>query len=162
LGGLGVGLIVKFFMRDPGGHGVREVMEAAQIKGAKLPRRIIWIRTLTSALTIGTGGSAGREGPIVHIGIAIGSAMPQLFRLKGELAHTMIGCGAAGGIAATFNAPIAGSLFALEVIHGDVAIRHFTPVVISAVIATVISSSMLQEVVNFPALISGQLSFHLE
>src|SRR5262249_60538182 len=84
-----------------------------------------------------------------------------VFKKKGELAKTMISCGAAGGIAATFNAPIAGALFALEIIHGDVAIRHFTPVVISSVIATVISNSMLRQVGEFPALTSGQLVFSL-
>jgi chloride channel protein, CIC family len=162
LGGLGVGLIVKFFLKKSGSHGVPEVMEAVQQHGGKLPRRDIFFKALTAALTIGSGGSTGREGPIAHIGSAIGSAVSQLFKMKGELAKTMIGCGAAGGIAATFNAPIAGALFALEVIHGDVAIRHFTPVVISAVIATVVSNSLLKEVASFPALTSGQLVFNLK
>ncbi len=161
LGMLLVGLISKFFLKKEGAsHGVPDVMEAMQA-GKPLPRRIILIRSLTSAITIGSGGSTGREGPIAHIGATIGSAISGLFKKKGELAKTMISCGAAGGIAATFNAPIAGALFALEILHGDVAIRHFTPIVISSVIATVISNSLLREVTGLTALSSGQLTFHL-
>lgn len=157
-----VALISKYFLKKEGAsHGVPDVMEAMQ-GGKPLPRRIILIRALTSAITIGSGGSTGREGPIAHIGATVGSAISGLFRKKGDLAKTMISCGAAGGIAATFNAPIAGALFALEILHGDVAIRHFTPIVISSVIATVISNSLLREVTGLTALSSGQLIFHLK
>ncbi|MCE9624112.1 MAG: chloride channel protein [Deltaproteobacteria bacterium] len=163
LGGLLVGIISKILLKKEGAsHGVPDVMEAFQ--GNKpLPRRVILVRALTSAITIGSGGSSGREGPIVHIGATIGSAVSRLLKKKGELVKTMISCGAAGGIAATFNAPITGALFALEIIHGDVAIRHFTPVVISAVIATVVSNSLLHgQVADFPALTNGQFSFALK
>lgn len=162
LGGLLVGLVGKFFLGKEGAsHGVPDVMEAMQF-GKPLPKRIILVRALTSALTIGSGGSTGREGPIAHIGATIGSAVSGLFKKKGELAKTIISCGAAGGIAATFNAPITGALFALEIFHGDVAVRHFTPIVISSVIATVISNSLLREVADFPALSSGAFTFHLK
>ncbi|MFO1463732.1 MAG: chloride channel protein [bacterium] len=163
LGGLLVGLLSKFLLGQEGAsHGVPDVMEAMQ-SGRPLPRRIILVRALTSALTIGSGGSSGREGPIAHIGSTLGSAIARLLKKRGEMAKTMIGCGAAGGIAATFNTPITGALFALEVLHGDVAIRHFTPIVISSVIATVVAHSMLGvQGSDFPALTSGQLVFQLK
>ncbi|MDL1871426.1 chloride channel protein [Deltaproteobacteria bacterium PRO3] len=162
LGGLLVGLAAKFLLKKEGAsHGVPDVMEAMQF-GKPLPKRVILLRALTSALTIGSGGSSGREGPIAHIGATVGSAVSSLLKKKGELAKTIISCGAAGGIAATFNAPITGAIFALEIFHGDVAVRHFTPIVISSVIATVVSNALLQEVSGFPALTSGAFSFHLK
>jgi len=163
LGGLLVGIVSKVLLGKEGAsHGVPDVMEAIQA-GKPLPRRIILIRALTSALTIGSGGSTGREGPIAHIGSTIGSALGRLLKKRGELLKTMIGCGAAGGIAATFNAPITGALFALEIFHGDVAIRHFTPIVISSVIATVVSHAMLGKLASdFPALTNGQMVFSLK
>ncbi len=163
VGGLLVGIVSKVMLGKEGAsHGVPDVMEAIQA-GKPLPRRIILVRALTSALTIGSGGSTGREGPIAHIGSTIGSALGRLLKKRGELLKTMIACGAAGGIAATFNAPITGALFALEIFHGDVAVRHFTPIVISSVIATVVSHSMLGHLASdFPALTNGQMAFSLK
>lgn len=162
LGGLLVGLLSKYLLKKEGAsHGVPDVMEAMQF-GRPLPKRNILVRSLMTALTIGSGGSSGREGPIAHIGATVGSAVNALLKKKGELAKTIISCGAAGGIAATFNAPITGAIFALEIFHGDVAVRHFTPIVISSVIATVVSNSLLHEVSGFPALSSGIFTFHLK
>src|SRR5690606_26632881 len=104
---------------------------------------------LASALTIGSGGAAGREGPIVQIGSAIGSAIGQLLRLPTRQVRTLVGCGAAAGIAATFNAPIAGALFAAEVILLDFATARLTPIVISSVVAPVVSRAVLGDYPSF-------------
>jgi CIC family chloride channel protein len=106
------------------------------------------VKALASAVCIGTGGSVGREGPIVQIGSAFGSTVGQLLRLNTTQTRTLVGCGAAAGISATFNAPIAGALFAAEIILGDFAVIQFTPIVISSVVAVVISRFFLG---NYPA-----------
>jgi CIC family chloride channel protein len=136
LGGLILGPISAIFPSEAKGHGVPEVMEAVVLKGGVLKLRTIFIRAFASAVTIGTGGSAGREGPIAQIGSAIGSFTGQVFKMSGNNTRTLLGCGAAGGIAATFNAPIAGALFALEIILGDWQVATFSPVIMSSVIAT--------------------------
>ncbi len=142
-GGLVVGPIVYFFAREAKGHGVPEVMEAVALKQGVIRKRIVFAKTLASAVSIGSGGSVGREGPIVQIGSAIGSSLGQILRVSRTRLRTMVGCGAAAGVAATFNAPVAGVLFALEVILGDFGVRRFTPIVISSVIATAISHHFL-------------------
>jgi len=143
LGGLIVGPLVWFFAREARGHGVPEVMEAVALRGGVMRPRVALVKTLASALCIGSGGSVGREGPIVQIGSAIGSAIGQWLRVPARQLRTIVGCGAAAGIAATFNAPIAGALFAVEVIVGDFAVTQFSPIVISAVVATVASRWLL-------------------
>jgi CIC family chloride channel protein len=143
LGGLVVGPLVYFFAREAKGHGVPEVMEAVALRGGAIRSRVVAIKTLASAISIGSGGSVGREGPIVHIGSAIGSTLGQLLKVPARDLRTLVGCGAAAGIAATFNAPIAGALFAAEVILGNFAISQFSPIVISSVVATVLSRYIL-------------------
>lgn len=142
-GGLVVGPLVYFFAREAKGHGVPEVMEAVALRGSVIRKRIVIVKSFASAISIGTGGSVGREGPIVQIGSAIGSAVGQLLKLSAERIRTLVGCGAAAGIAATFNAPIAGSMFALEIILGDFGLSTFSPIVISAVAATAVSRHFL-------------------
>jgi CIC family chloride channel protein len=95
------------------------------------------------------GGSVGREGPIVQIGSAIGSTLGQVLKVSQDRMRTLVGCGAAAGIAATFNAPIAGSMFALEVILGDFGLATFSPIVISSVVATAVSRAFLGDVPAF-------------
>jgi len=148
LGGLIVGPVVYFFAREAKGHGVPEVMYAVALKQGIMRMRIVFIKALVSAVCIATGGSVGREGPIVQIGSAVGSSLGQLFKVSGNRIRTMVGCGAAAGIAATFNAPIAGSIFALEIILGEFEIATFSPIIISAVSATAISRHYLGD---FPA-----------
>ena len=150
LGGLVVGPLVTLFPREAKGHGVPEVMEAVALRGGVMRGRTVALRTLASALTIGSGGSVGREGPIVQIGAALGSKIGQTLRVPPRLLRTIVGCGAAAGIAATFNAPIAGALFAVEVIVGDFAVAQFSPIVISSVVATVISRAFLGDHPSFP------------
>ncbi len=137
-GGLLVGPLIYLFGREARGHGVPEVMKAVALRGGIIRPRVVALKTLASALTIGTGGSVGREGPIVQIGSAFGSMIAQLFKLNTPQIRTLVGCGAAAGISATFNAPIAGALFAGEIILGDFAVSAFTPIVIdvAAILAT--------------------------
>ena len=147
------GTLVYFFAREAKGHGVPEVMEAVTLKGGVIRKRVVVVKSLASAISIGSGGSAGREGPIVQIGSAIGSTLGQILKVSVDRMRTLVACGAAAGIAATFNAPIAGAMFALEVILGDFGIAAFTPIVVSSVLATVISRVYLGA---FPAFIVPQ------
>ncbi len=149
LGGLIVGPIIYFFAREVKGTGVPEVMEAMIFKGGAIRPRVILAKIVASAVSIGTGGSVGREGPIVQIGSATGSALGQVIKVRGSQLRTFVACGAAAGIAGTFNAPIAGSIFALEILLGDFAITQFSPIVISSVTSTVISRHYLGDMPAF-------------
>ncbi len=148
LGGLIVGFLVYFGAREAKGHGVPEVMEAVALKEGRIRKRVAIVKIFASGICIGSGGSVGREGPIVQIGSGIGSAIGQVFKVKRRYQRTLVGCGAAAGIAATFNAPIAGVLFALEILLGEFGILAFSPVVLSSVIATTISRQFFGD---FPA-----------
>lgn len=148
-GGLIVGPIVYFFAREAKGHGVPEVMEAVALKQGVIRKRVVFVKSIASALSISTGGSVGREGPIVQIGSAIGSTTGQVLGLSYDRVRTLVGCGAAAGIAATFNAPIAGSMFALEIVLGDFGLATFSPIVISSVMATAVSRHFLGDMPAF-------------
>jgi CIC family chloride channel protein len=148
-GGLVVGPLVYFLAREAKGHGVPEVMEAVALRGGIIRKRVVLVKTLASAISISTGGSVGREGPIVQIGSAIGSTLGQMLKVSQDRMRTLVGCGAAAGIAATFNAPIAGSMFALEVILGDFGLATFSPIVISSVVATAVSRAFLGDTPAF-------------
>lgn len=139
LGGLVVGLVISFFASEAKGHGVPEVIQAIALRGGRIRKRVAAAKIFASAVTIGSGGSVGREGPMVQIGSSIGSSVGQFFKIPSVHMRTMVGCGAAAGIAATFNAPIAGVLFALEIIIGDFGVMQFSPVVLASVTATTIS-----------------------
>ena len=144
-GGLVVGYGVNRWAREAKGHGVPEVMEALALRGGRIRPRVASIKVLASSLTIGTGGSAGREGPIVQVGSALGSTLAQLLHFSADRTRTLVACGAAAGIAATFNAPIAGAIFALEVILGKFTVSYFGAVVISSVAASVIGRAYLSD-----------------
>ena len=139
LGGLLVAPLVYLVSRESQGHGVPQVIESVTLRSGKIRPRVAAVKSIASALTIGTGGSVGREGPIVQIGAALGSVVGQLLQVPPHRLPTLVGCGAAGGIAAAFNAPIAGAFFSLEVIMGNFAMPSFGPVVLSSVLATVVS-----------------------
>ena len=138
LGGLIVGPLVYFLGKETKGHGVPEVMEAVALRGAKIRVRVMLLKAFVSAVTIGTGGSVGREGPIVQIGSSMGSSFGQLLRVSKERMRVLVACGAAAGIAATFNAPIAGVLFSIEIIMGNYAITTLVPLIMSSVMATIV------------------------
>ncbi|MBD3287717.1 CBS domain-containing protein [candidate division KSB1 bacterium] len=155
IGGAIVGPMVYFFAREAKGHGVPEVMQDVALKNGVIRPRVVVVKSLASAITIGTGGSVGREGPIVQIGSAIGSTIGQWIKVSPERLKVLVGCGAAAGIAATFNAPIAGAFFALEVILGNFALLSFSPIIISSVLATAVSRAFLGD---YPAFIVPEYS----
>ncbi len=143
LGGLLVGLYNAFVLKMRPGHGLASVIKAvAQNDG--IIKRNLWIhKSITSVLSIGSGGGGGREAPIVQVGAAIGSTVAQMLRFSPNKTRTLLGCGAAAGLAAVFNAPIGGVMFAVEVLLGDFSVKTFSPIVIAAVIGTVLSRSFL-------------------
>jgi len=149
LGGLLVGLISISF-KFAKGHGVPDVMKAIAL-GRTISPSIAIIKSVSSAITLGSGGSAGREGPIVQIGAAIGSGVGKLFSFSSARMKTVVACGAAGGLAATFNAPIGGAMFAAEVLIGEFGLKTFSPIIVSSVIATVVSRAHLGDHVTFEA-----------
>lgn len=143
VGGLLYGPLVQRFAREARGHGVPEVMYAVTHRGGRIPGRVAAVKALASAVCIGSGGSVGREGPIVQIGSALGSSVGGLARLPESRLRTLVACGAASGVAATFNAPIAGVFFALELLLRDFAAESFGLVVLAAVVASAIGRAVL-------------------
>jgi CIC family chloride channel protein len=138
VGGLIYGPLVSRFAPEARGHGVPEVMYAVNRLGGRMRPQVPIVKSLASALCIGSGGSVGREGPIVQIGSALGSVLGQLAKVSESQLRLLVACGAAGGIAATFNAPIAGVFFALELILRNFETRSFGLVVLSSVTADAI------------------------
>ncbi|MCY0937144.1 chloride channel protein [Streptomyces sp. H34-S4] len=137
------GPLVYRYAKEARGHGVPEVMYAVARQGGRIPPRVAVVKSLASALCIGGGGSVGREGPIVQIGAALGSTAGALLRMREEQMRLLVACGAAGGIAATFNAPLAGVFFSMELILRDITARAFGLVAVSAVTASVIGRAAL-------------------
>jgi chloride channel protein, CIC family len=149
IGGLIIGVICKFFPNAVEENGVHRVMESVALEDGKIHPRTILSCSTTSAITIGTGGSAGREGPTVQIGAAIGSFFGQFFNQSTDRIRVLVGCGASAAIAASFNAPLAGVLFSLEIILRDFAISAFSPIVIASVIGTVVGRAIEGNYVTF-------------
>ncbi len=145
VGALLVGFITHFFASEAKGHGVPEVMDAMYRKGGHIRPRVATAKAISSALTIGSGGSAGTEGPIIQIGAAIGSVAGQLLRFQRREMGILVACGVSAGIAAIFNAPIAGVLFALEIFLKDFSFRTFSPVVFSSVISCSVMHAISRE-----------------
>ncbi len=143
LGGLIVGVVAYKFSPEVKGHGIPSVMDAVANKGGYIRKRVAILTSINSGMTIGSGGSAGKEGPIVQIGAAIGSSIGQLFRVSQRRLKILVGCGAASGLAAVFNAPVAGVLFSIEIIIGDYSLGVFSPIVISSVISTTLARSLI-------------------
>jgi CIC family chloride channel protein len=141
--GLLYGPLVHLFAREARGHGVPEVMFAVARRGGRIRPQVAAVKALASALCIGGGGSVGREGPIVQIGAALGSTLGGITRTSESRRRVLVACGAAAGIAATFNAPLAGVFFAMELILSDFAAESFGMVVLSSVTASVIGRAVL-------------------
>lgn len=135
--------LIYLFPVEAKSDGVPSTMEAVALKRGIIRVRTFITRMLASAITLGSGGSAGKEGPIIQIGASIGSAVGQFFKVSGDRMRVLVGCGAAAGLASIFNAPIAGVLFALEVVLGEFNIHCFSPIVISSVVATAVSRAWL-------------------
>ena len=149
IGGLVAGPLLHFFARETKGHGVPEVMEAVVLRGGRISPQIV-VNALASVFTIGSGGSAGRIAPVVQIGAGWGSAVGRLLRLSPERLRNLVACGAAAGIAATFNAPIAGVFFALEVILGEMETRALATIVVASVTGSVVGRYFFGDQVIFP------------
>lgn len=150
IGGLLAGPIISHFAKEAKGHGVPEVMQAIALQGGRIRPIVAAAKIVASALCIGTGGSAGREGPIVQVGATLGSTLGQWLRLSEVRVRNLVACGAAAGIAATFNAPIAGVLFSLEIILGELQMLDLGNVIISAISASVVAFTLLGENLAFP------------
>ncbi len=151
VGGLLAGLLLWRLVPEARGSGISAVMEALSLRGGRMRGRVIIGKLAASSLALGTGNSGGREGPIVQIGAAAGSLLGRLADLPEDRVRSLIAAGAAGGIAASFNAPIGGMLFALEVIIGGFALRHLQTVIISAVVASVTARQLVGEGLIFVA-----------
>ena len=151
IGGCAAVAFAVRFAPEAKGHGVPEVMESVALRGGVMRPRIIAIKSIASAISIGFGGSCGREGPIVQIGSAIGSVVGQAVGAPASIVRTLVACGAAAGISATFNAPIGGVFFAAEVILGEFAPRSFAAIVVSSVISAVVGRAFLGNHPSFNA-----------
>jgi len=149
LGGAIVGPLIYFLAREARGHGVPEVMIAVITRNSVIRPVVVVVKTLASAISIASGGSVGREGPIVQIGAAIASTTGQVLRLHPVRLKTLVGCGVSAGIAATFDAPMAGTLFSLELIVADFGLSAFTPILVSAVAATAVTRHFHGDITEF-------------
>lgn len=149
LGMVLVSWMVRRWAPEARGHGVPEVQYAVRMLGGRIRARVAAVKAVASALSIGSGGSVGREGPIVQIGSSLGSTIGQAVGLGPSHTRILVAAGSASAIAATFNAPIAGVMFAMEVILGSFAARSFGLVVIASVTATAISQAVLGDAPAF-------------
>ncbi|MBU0758393.1 MAG: chloride channel protein [Nanoarchaeota archaeon] len=143
LGGLIVGPIIYKFAREAKGHGVPEVIEAVHRKGGVIRPAVAFVKILVSSVTIGSGGSAGREGPIAQIGAVFGSMLGRIFFRTKKYVRLMVSCGVAAGVSATFNAPLGGAIFAMEVLAvGGGGLTSAIPILLSAVIGDVVTGGL--------------------
>ncbi len=128
-----VGVITTYLASEVKGHGVPQILEALALRGGRMRPRVAIFGIIAPAITIGADGSVGREGPIALIGAAFGSVIGQLLRLADQQTSLLLACGAAAGIGATFNAPIAGALFGMEVVLGSYAMGTLVPCFVASV-----------------------------
>jgi chloride channel protein, CIC family len=136
LGAVGVTFLVTNFAPEAKGHGVPEVMDAIYFKGGVIRPVVALVKSLASALAIGSGSSVGREGPIIQIGSALGSTLGQIVRMPAGQRIALVAAGAGAGIASTFNTPIGGVMFAIELMMPEVSVETFLPVAIATGTAT--------------------------
>ncbi|TFG30807.1 chloride channel protein [Candidatus Thorarchaeota archaeon] len=148
IGGLFVAFIIVRYAPEAKGHGVPEVMESYTLHGGKMRLRVPFLKSLASAITIGSGGSCGREGPIAQIGAGIGSGLGAKLNLPKNETKTLVLCGLSSGIAATFNAPLGGALFGIEIIAGGIVGFSILPVILSSVIATAVADISLRAILG--------------
>jgi CIC family chloride channel protein len=161
LGGLVVGLILTIATRDARARGVDAVIEAAAIHGGRVDRRVGIASSLAALVTLSTGGSTGREGPAIHIGSVLASWVSERLNAPAITARDILGCAAAAAVSASFNAPLAGALFALEVVLRHYALHAFGPIVISSVAAAVVSRIHLGDITEF-TLPAHSIAFYWE
>ena len=140
LGGLIIGPLIMKFAPETKGHGVPEVLEAVALKEGTVRKRVALFKVAVSSVTIGSGGSAGREGPIAQIGAAFGSLIGQITKMGPKHKRLLVVCGLSAGIAGTFNAPLGGALFGLEILLRGVGLFNAMPVIISSVVGVAVAS----------------------
>ena len=149
-GGLWLAWFITYRLApEAAGHGIPQIIGSIVARSGRIRLRVAPLKTVATALTLGVGGSAGREGPIAHIGAAIGSRLGRRFNLNESMVRSLIGAGAAAGISATFNAPIAGMLFAMEVVLGSFSGAHMSAIVVASVIGAVVSRGIVGEELAF-------------
>ncbi len=148
-GGLAVGLFMQVFSRTRRPQSLADVIEGAALRDGRVDKREGIVSTIVSLITLSTGGSTGREGPVVHLGAVISTYISGWIRADGITARDLMGCAAAAAVSASFNAPIAGTLFALEVVLRHFAVRAFAPIVIASVAGTLVSRWQMGNVTEF-------------
>lgn len=149
LGGLVVGLLIRFTLKEARPQGVADVIESFTLNDAKMSAKTGLMAGFINMLSIGVGASVGREGPAVHLGAAVSASLANRLHLAPPLARTILACGVAAAVSASFNAPIAGALFAGEVVIGHYALKAFAPVVLASVSGTVMSRAYFGDVAAF-------------
>lgn len=161
VGGLIVGVLLHFFTPDGRARSVAHVIEGAALRDGRIEGREGLASAAASLITLSTGGSTGREGPVVHLAAVISSRISKFIHADGITARDLMGCAVAAAVSASFNAPIAGTIFALEVILRHFAVHAFAPIVIAAVAGTVVSRTQIGNVMEF-ALPDVELAFYVE
>jgi len=151
LGGLIIGPITMRFAKETAGAGIPELMEAVALHKGRLRKRTPFLKILASSVTIGAGGSAGREGPIAQIGGAIGSFLGRILKLQPHDVRLLVVCGVAAGIAGTYNAPLGGALFGIEILLRGIDLIRVVPVMLSSVIGAAVAALFLGKSPNFQA-----------
>jgi chloride channel protein, CIC family len=149
IGGLFVGYLVNKYSSESKGHGVPQIIESVNLKNGKMRFRVPLLKMITASITIGSGGSAGREGPIAQIGGGFGSILGQTLKLKNEEVKDLVICGVSSGIAATFNAPLGGILFGLEVIRRDDRHPNIVPLITASVLGTTVGQFFFEDHPSF-------------
>jgi CIC family chloride channel protein len=162
LGGLAVGVILHRFTSDGRAKSVAEVIEGAALNDGRIETKEGFASAAASLITLGTGGSSGREGPVVHLAAVLASLVSDRMKADGVTGRDLLGCAVAAAVSASFNAPIAGAIFALEVVLRHIAVHAFAPIVIASVAGTVISRLTFGDVTEFVLSEEGMLAFYVE
>lgn len=161
-GGLMVGFLLDRFTQDAQVHSVADVIESAALHEGRLQRKRGIVSTLASLITLSSGGSSGREGPVVNLASLIASAVSRSLRADGITGRELLGCAVAAAVSASFNAPIAGTLFALEVVLRHFALHAFAPIAIASAAGTVINRLVFGDVTEFLLPSHSTLRFYQE
>ena len=161
-GGLVVGLILHWFTPDARVRAVSDVIEGAAMRDGRVERREGMASAFASLVTLATGGSSGREGPVVHLAGVISSWVADRIHANGITARDLLGCAVAAAVSASFNAPIAGALFALEVVLRHFAVHAFAPIVVASVAGTVVNRLAFGDVTEFVLPTASVLQFYVE
>src|SRR6201984_1990690 len=143
IGGIIVGFMAKYGTPKIKGHGIPEAMEAVLVNRSRIQPRVAILKQISAAIAIGTGGPFGAEGPIIQTGGAVGSLVGQVFHTTASERKVLLACGAAAGMSATFNTPIAGVILAIELLLFEFKARSFIPLVIASTLATAVHMQLL-------------------